>query len=271
MVTYGSPNRGEMVASVIDMWLDTYRAAGKAPGTIRNRRSYMTNFAKHISPLDATGDDLMIYLASRQDLKPESRKSLVIALRSFYRWAYKRGMTTEDLSVDLPSIHVPMGVPKPITDMALARARALADPETLLMLDLGALAGLRRSEIAAVNAMDVTDQVLIVSGKGGRIRSIPIHPRLKARLAALVGWAFPSPIRPGSHVSSDYVAARLEAVLPEPFTAHSLRHYFASKAYAGSHDIRAVQQLLGHASVETTQRYIAIGYEAMNAAVLAVA
>lgn len=270
MVTYATPGGDQMSASVIDMWLDTYRAAGKAAGTIRNRRSYMMNLAKHLSPLTATGDDLLMYLASRADLAPESRKSLVIAMRSFYRWAFRRGLTGEDLSLDLPSIHVPIGVPNPITDAALGRARAAADPRTLLMLDLGALAGLRRSEIAGVHANDVTDLGLIVCGKGGRTRLVPIHARLKGRLSRLDGWAFPSPIRVG-HASPDYVAAHLEAVLPEPFTAHSLRHYFASKAYAATHDIRAVQQLLGHASVETTQRYIAIGMDDMDRAVQAVA
>ncbi len=270
MDTFATPTGDEMSASVIDMWLDTYRAAGKATGTVRNRRSYMMNLAKAMDPLTATGDDLLMYLASKAGLKPESRKSLVVAMRSFYRWAFARGLVDEDLSLDLPSIHVPLGVPKPITDAALARARAAADPQALLMLDLGALAGLRRSEIAGVHANDVTDLGLVVCGKGGRTRLVPTHARLKGRLSHLDGWAFPSPVRAG-HVSPDYIADRLEAILPEPFTAHSLRHYFASKAYAATHDIRAVQMLLGHASVETTQRYIAVGQDAMDRAVQAVA
>lgn len=256
---------------VIESWLDTYRAAGKADSTIRTRRSYLTTMARTLNPLTATDDELTAYLASRRGLSPEARKSMVVALRSFLRWAQRRGLIEGDLASGLPSIHVPVGVPKPVPFAVLARARAIASPETLLMLDLGALAGLRRAEIAAVHSDDVDGLSLTVCGKGGRTRRIPVHPMLAGRLARVHGWAFPSPVRIGEHVGPDYVAGRLEVALPPPWTAHSLRHYFATKAYQGSHDIRAVQQLLGHSSLATTQRYVLVDDEAMRVAVLAVA
>jgi integrase len=256
---------------VIEAWLDTYRAAGKAESTIRTRRSYLATMARTVDPLTATDYELTAYLASRRELSPEGRKSMVVALRSFLRWAKRRGLIDVDLASELPSIHVPVGVPKPVPVSILVRARVIASPETLLILDLGALAGLRRAEIAAVHGDDVTDLGLIVKGKGGRVRLIPLHPRLRTRLRALTGWAFPSPIRAGEHVSPDYVSSRVEAVLASPHTTHSLRHYFATAAYASSHDIRAVQQLLGHASVETTMRYVAVDNDSLTSAVLGVA
>lgn len=254
----------------INEWLDTYKAAGKAPSTIRNRGSYVRTMAKEINPLTVTPQQLLHYLASR-DLSPEGRKSMIVALRSFYRWAHRRGLTAIDLSQELPSVTVPMGTPKPIPAAMLARARAIADDETLLMLDLGALAGLRLHEIAAVHSNDVSDFGLRIKGKGGRVRTVPIHPRLKERLNAVQGWAFPSSRRTGAHSSPDYVASRIEAVIEPPYTTHSLRHYFATSVYQGTHDLRSVQTLLGHASIETTQRYVLVDQDALNAAVLSVA
>lgn len=257
--------------SVIDQWLATFAAAGKSPGTIMNRGSYVRTMAKNVDPLSVTPGQLIDYLASRSELSPEARKSMIVSLRSFYRWAFRRGLIAIDLAQELPSVTVPMGSPKPIPVSVLARARAIADEETLLMLDLGALAGLRLHEIAKVHSDDVSDFGLRVKGKGGRMRTVPIHPRLHERLAALSGWAFPSWRKPGLAVSPDYVASRIEAVIESPYTTHSLRHYFATSAFRGTHDIRSVQQLLGHASIETTQRYVFVDEDALAAAVLSVA
>lgn len=260
-----------MQGDAIERWLDAeYRASGASEGTVKVRRAYLMHAAEHADLLAASPDGLAAYLASRSHLSPEARKSMVVTLRSFLRWAYRRGLAPCDLSASLPAVRVPSGVPKPITARDLAVARDRADAEALLMIDLASLAGLRRAEIARVHAGDVNDLGLLVEGKGGRTRLVPIHPLLADRLAQLRAWAFPSPRREGP-VGPDYVADRLERVLPEPWTAHSLRHYFATRAYEGTSDLRAVQTLLGHASVLTTQRYVAIGHAAMERAVRAVA
>jgi integrase/recombinase XerC len=114
-------------------------------------------------------------------------------------------------------------------------------------------------------------RVLRVTGKGGKTRRVPIHPALEPRLGRVRGWAFPSPVRPGRAVTPDYVSNRLGVVLPAPWGPHSLRHRFATQAYRNTHDIRAVQQLLGHARPETTARYTLCDDDALMAAVLSVA
>lgn len=252
-------------------WLNTFRAAGKAPGTIRNRQSYIGTMAKELDPLAINADELNDYLASRDDLAPESRKSMIIAMRSFYRFAHRRGLIAEDLALELPSVHVPPPVSTPVPHHELMRARLLADPITEFALDLGSRAGLRASEITRVHQRDIGRESFLVLGKGGRIREVPIHPMLSDRMRAIKGWAFPSPVRSGLHVGYDFIANRIEAVLPEPYTTHSLRHYFANEAYDATGDIRAVQELLGHASVETTQRYLRSRLDKLHAAVRAVA
>lgn len=255
------------IGTIIDAWLDTYRAAGRSPGTIRARGSYVRTAARSIDLLTVDADGLLAYCAGRH-LSPEGRKSMIVALRSFYRWAYRRGLIAVDLAAELPAVTVPRTEVEPVPIAVLTRARAIADAPTLLALDLGALMGLRRSEIAAVHRDDVSDFGLRVLGKGSRLRVVPIHPRLRARLDALDGWAFPG--RFGGHCSGDHIGDLVARVMPG-YSCHALRHYFATTVYRKTHDLRSLQKLLGHASIETTQRYVFTDQEAMDAAVRAVA
>jgi integrase len=139
------------------------------------------------------------------------------------------------------------------------------------MLLLGGCAGLRLGEIAAFHSDSITATGLVITGKGGRTRRIPMHPVLTEELAGLNGYAFPSPYSAHDHLSRAAVSDALAVVLPRPFTPHSLRHRFATAAYRGTHDIRAVQLLLGHSSVSTTQRYTLIEEDALTAAVESIA
>lgn len=255
----------------VDAWLQWMLAGGASSGTVRLRRSHLTRLAMAVSLLDATEDDLVEFMAAQTQLRAESRKSFLASLRSFYRWALTRGLVDVDPTTGVRPVKAPQGVPHPIPERELRQALLAADHEQTLMLRLGAYAGLRRAEIAAVHAHDVQGNALIVLGKGDKVRRVPIHPVLREALDGLTGWAFPSTARPGKHVTADYVADRLSRCLPSPWTAHSLRHRFATAAYNATKDLRAVQQLLGHARPETTARYTLVGDDAMTAAVMAVA
>lgn len=130
------------------------------------------------------------------------------------------------------------------------------------MLVLAAEAGCRRAEIAAARREDleigVKGACLRIVGKGSHARMVPISDSL-ARLIAdrPAGWLFPSTVA-GQHLAPAYVGQLMSALLPGDWTAHTLRHRFATAAYAVDHDLRAVQELLGHASVATTQVYTAV-------------
>ena len=136
------------------------------------------------------------------------------------------------------------------------------------MILLAAYAGLRRAEVAAVHSRDIEGTSLRVVGKGGRVRVIPLHPALEEALNGLDGYVFPGRLQ--GHVSADNVGKTLSRLLGPGWTAHTLRHRFASRAYAAERDIRAVQELLGHSKLETTQLYTAIPDGALRTAVLAV-
>lgn len=141
------------------------------------------------------------------------------------------------------------------------------------MIALGATAGLRRAEITRVRGDDVHPAiggpVLEVRGKGDKVRAVPITDELAAMIATEApdgGWCFPSPERNGP-LTPAHVGKLIARTLPGAWTTHTLRHRFASAAYAADRDIRAVQELLGHASVSTTQIYTAIPAEAARRAV----
>ena len=256
---------------LITQWLDWLTASGLAPSTRNLRRVHLEKFARRVELEQAAETDVIAALAAMAHQRPESRRSFLASLRNFYRWAAARDLVPADPTAKLPPIRVPQGLPRPIPESALRAAFATADRETRLALALGAYAGLRISEIAAVHARDVTPFGLIVTGKGGKQRRIPIHPALAPYLADLTGWAFPNPRSSTGHMGTWYVRARFERVLPPPYTPHSLRHRFATAAYRGTHDLRAVQTLLGHTKPETTARYTLMNDDALIAAVAAIA
>lgn len=261
----------------LDQYVQYLHAAGRAPTTIRLRRQHLARaFAwLGVAPFDATEDGLTAYLAAN-DWKPESRKSVRASLRGFYEWAVKTGRIVTDPTENLPQVSVPQGVPHPTPDDVLDEALGQASHAQILMLQLAAFAGLRRAEIAGLHSSDIEGDTLRVTGKGGKTRNVPMHPRLAASLRGWLdgrsGFVFPG--NDHGHLSPDWVGRQMSKLLggeDSGWTAHSLRHRFATKAYAGERDLLTVQQLLGHSSVATTQRYTQTPDDARVRAVLSVA
>lgn len=140
------------------------------------------------------------------------------------------------------------------------------------MLLLASYGGLRRCEIAGLHTRDVADGMMRVTGKGGRVRVVPIHRRLRGDLEAWIteagdGYLFPG--QTDGHLAPQTVGTLLSQLLGPGWTAHTLRHRFATRSYDGSGDLLAVQQLLGHAKPETTMRYVRLNTDRLRAAVQA--
>jgi integrase len=254
----------------VEAFVQYLHAAGRAGTTIRLRRFHLERAFTWIAvpPLEVTEDDLLRYLAANT-WKPETRKSVRASLCGFYGWAVKTRRLSVDPSRNLPSVTVPQGEPHPTPDRNAHAALAADDSDLRLMVMLAAYAGLRRAEIATLHSRNIVGDVLRVTGKGGKERDIPAHPDLLAALAGREGYIFPGKI--DGHLSPDWVGKRLKRALGEGWTAHSLRHRFATRAYAGERDLLTVQQLLGHSSVATTQRYTQVPDDAKRRAVLSVA
>lgn len=257
-------------SSALSQYVAAERAAGRSAGTIRLHQHYLRHLAEQVrAPYGVTIAQLDRFLGNPR-WAPETRKSARGSVASFYRWAARMGYVSEDLADRLPHVHVPEGRPRPAPETVLVRALAGADRRTRLMLLLAAHAGLRCSEISRVHSSDLVGRTLYVTGKGGKTRTVPVlRAELLAAIADADGWLFPG--RTGGHLAASTVIAILSDALPDGWTGHTLRHRFATKAYAGTSDLLAVGQLLGHSRPETTKRYVLVPDDHLAAAVAAAA
>lgn len=255
----------------IDRYADWLSAGGASPGTLKLRRSYLSRLSTHcgtLSPWLADVDMLTAFLSVR-GWSAETRKSARTTVRTFYEFAAKTGRVDHDPSLQLPRIYVPPASPRPAPADVIERAWARADDRGRLLIMCALLAGLRRAEIAGLHTRNVEGEVLRVKGKRARWRSIPLHPTLREALHRLPqGYVFPGKIN--GHLSPDRVGRILADLLGNGWSAHTLRHAFASVAHDASHDLLAVSAMLGHSRVSTTQVYTAVRPRSMVEAVLAV-
>jgi integrase/recombinase XerC len=234
--------------------------------------------AAMLAALDAA--DLRAYLARRRDvggLTNASAARELSAVRAFLDFANGSPAAT-------PRIRAPRvkkGVPRPI---APAEAKALAhdaadaqDKPWLARRDLAVLlllygAGLRVGEAMALDARLLPlGETIMVTGKGSKQRVVPLLPVVREAIAEYVQEC-PYPLTPGTPlfrgargggldagiVRRAVRAARVRLGLPERTTPHALRHSFATHLLAGGADLRQLQELLGHASLSSTQIYTAV-------------
>ncbi|MDB1418885.1 tyrosine-type recombinase/integrase [Bifidobacterium adolescentis] len=246
----------------INGWTDTLRAAGLSAQTIKSRRYKMVHLATLLMPSgpeDVTTEQIVQAFA-RQQWKPETRKAYRNTISSFFRWLHKSGRRSDDPSLDVPRVKKPHAHPRPCPDRYIAAAMKMATTSERLMIRLGAECGLRRGEIARVHSDDVVadsaGRSLIVRGKGDKQRIVPLPDDLATIVMDACGYLFPG--RFGGHVEESYIGDHISRLLPDGYAAHSLRHRFATTAYAATHDLFVVAELLGHESVETTEHYVAM-------------
>lgn len=246
----------------INGWTDTLKAAGLSAQTIKSRRYKMVHLATLLmpsGPKDVTTEQIVQAFA-RQQWKPETRKAYRNTISSFFRWLHKSGRRSDDPSLDVPRVKKPHAHPRPCPDKYITAAMEKATAVEKLMIRLGAECGLRRGEIARVHSDDVVadsaGRSLIVRGKGDKQRIVPLPDDLAGIIMDARGYLFPG--RFGGHVEESYIGDHISRLLPAGYAAHTLRHRFATTAYAATHDLFVVAELLGHESVETTEHYVAM-------------
>lgn len=272
-------------ASLLGDYLDHAAAAGYPRTTAATRAAHIRRIARAVgvSPADVAGDTLVAFFARQPQWARETRRGYRNSCVSFFGWAHAEGRIPVNPAPALPSVKPKPPAPRPAPDRVYRESLMAASPREMVMLRLAAEAGLRRAEIAQVHTDDLNEgfdgYVLIVRGKGDKPRTIPITDELAELVAAgaaghtpgapAAGWLFPGD--DAGHLSPRWVGKLCGAAMPAGWTLHKLRHRFATRAYRGTRNLRAVQTLLGHASVATTEIYTAVDDAEVRAAAIAAA
>jgi integrase/recombinase XerC len=224
--------------------------------------------------------DLRAYLAHRRNegLSDRSVMRALAAIRAFFGWMERRcGVANPRLRlVRGPRLRATL--PRPVSEAGAAAmiaeaAEAVGEPwvaaRDAAVIVLLYAAGLRISEALSLTGADrPLPETLRIVGKGGKERIVPVLPAARdavERYAALCPFALTreDPLfraARGGALSARAVQARVAALraalgLPDSTTPHALRHAFATHLLANGGDLRAIQELLGHESLSTTQRY----------------
>lgn len=254
-------------------WARDLRAARRSPGTVKLRLYHLRCFADAApTPYAVTHDHLAEYL-DQPSWAPEYLKSVRSSLRAFYQWATHLERIDRDPSRMLLPVTVQRGMPRPTAPTALQAALGRADDRVRRMLVLGSRVGLRAGEVATVRRSDVVEllvgEALRVTGKGGKTRIVPIAPEVAHMIRTegdtTIDWLFPG--RVDGHLASGTVT-RLVSEALRGGGHHPLRHRYATNVLKGSNNLRAVQMLLGHASIATTQIYTAVDDDELARAAL---
>ena len=244
-----------------------------------------------VGPLAAGAATIRAFMASLDErgLKASSAARRLSAVRQFHRFLYAEGYAEADptaavegpkrgralpkvLSVD----HVDrlLGVAKEAAENADASpAERLRGARMHCLLELLYASGLRVSELVALpkSAALAKDRVLIIRGKGGRERLVPLTEAARSAARAYLAllqqqgrtagpWLFPADSEAG-HLTRQAFARDLKAAAAaaglrsDKISPHVLRHAFASHLLQNGADLRIVQELLGHADISTTQIY----------------
>lgn len=251
-----------------------YLAAIGQPATTIELRDWQVRFMARtvkLPPTQVDGQTLVDLYAAHRHWKAETRRSFRAGINGFFRWTVRFGHLPTNPVDDLPTMRGSQARPKPCPEDVYKAALLRGDERETLMLRLAGDAGLRRGEIAQVHRGDLRrtpgGPELLVRGKGAKQRVIPVTEDIAERIERSEGFCFPS-LR-GDHLTARAVGVMLSDLLGGRWTAHTLRHRFATNVYRASKDLRALQELLGHSSLAMTQRYVDTSQDEMRAAMLA--
>lgn len=287
-----------MTSSRVDEFLNYLEVArGVSKHTLRAYRLDLTAFAEYLAPQQigleqATHLHLRGFLGVQAvTLAATSRARRLAGLKAFYKFLVRRKVLEVSPARRVKTPKLPQRLPRAVpVDEAFALMEA-PDAERLLglrdraMLELLYGGGLRVSELCGLSlaSLELRAGYVRVLGKGNKERLCPLN---ELALAALHQWlarrgellAKPRRGQDATAVFLNFRGGRLttrsverhldtyvrQLALHRKLSPHALRHSFATHLLAGGADIRSIQELLGHASLSTTQRYTAVSFEQLQ-------
>lgn len=252
---------------ILDQYATYLRHKGRSPLTIEQRLGDITRFStKNHSFLEASGADLNEYLLSNAKWSREYRRKIRASLTVFYSWLTHIGYREDNPTSELMEVRSDRSSRKPAPERVVIQAFERGRLIERTIIALASTIGLRRSEIAALHSQSRKGNLLTVHGKGDKLRVIPLNDltlgllrEIESRHDDLPGYYFPG--RNGGHLHPSTVYKLAKALIGPDWCLHSLRHRAATIALRGCKNIRAVQSLLGHASLSSTEIYTEVSLD----------
>ena len=302
--------QGASDEALVELFLDMLAAErGAGSNTLAAYRNDLADLTAHLRAAGRTiaaadTDDLRAFLAglAERGFKTSSLARRLSAVRQLYRFLYAEGKRGDDPAAVLEGPKRGRSIPKVLSiaevDRLLAQARqAMEDAQQppaqrlraarlLCLLEVVYATGLRVSELVALPATAARrdQRMLVVRGKGGKERLVPLNQAAKRAMAEYLElragnerdapskWLYPS-FGVEGHLTRQHFARELKTlgsacgIAPGRLSPHVLRHAFASHLLHNGADLRVVQTLLGHADISTTQIYTHVLEERLKALV----
>lgn len=291
----------------IDVFLEMMAAErGASRNTLEAYRRDLVAFDAHLarqggSAEEATREQIRRYLATMSvTAAASSQARRLSALRQYFAFLYAEGLRRDDPTAAMESPRRTQSLPKILSQADMEKLLRTAGEQAeesdegvrlLCIVEILYASGLRVSELATLplSAASGRNALLIVKGKGGKERMVPLNPAargaireyLKVRaeflspdIRSAERYLFPSRGREG-HLTRRRCHQLLKSLAlkagidPEKLSPHVLRHAFATHLVEGGADLRSVQTLLGHADIATTQIYTHVASERLKATVAA--
>jgi integrase len=271
-----SPVHAGTVSAAAGRWLESYIGTQRSEKghklAAQRIRAYIDPFFGHMLVERVTGEDVRsfrLWLESRTSLSVGSVWHVLSDVRCLFYWCADSGLIERSPFPRRVMPRLQERPPDRLTDEDAAKVAAVADPYGFVCrLALGT--GLRWGELCRAQAAEVKrvrvsgsteDQwfLEVSNTKSKRVRRVPMPPDLIEEVRGHVGKLVP--FAAGSHGSFAEKVRRLSGV--EGFHVHQMRHTFACQWAERGGNLAALQQALGHASIETTQRYARLSDEAV--------
>lgn len=252
-----------MTDQLVDEYLAFLEAEHVPANTIKARRRTLRSVG---NPGAADREQIEAWWASRRDLAPATRSNDLANLRTFYRWCvrWEHRAPGDDPTLRIDAPQVPNGVPRPMSRADLHTLLGELPDDLRRAVCLGAYAGLRVSETAALDWADVDVEAkrARILGKGQKTRLVALSTLLIDQLLPDTGGnvvAAGGP--PNSAAQLQRRVNRAIAAASVDATFHQLRHRYGTLAYQATGDLLAVGRQMGHASPVTTAVYAAASDE----------
>lgn len=278
-------------AFVDALWLEDGLAANSLAAYRRDLRTLSAWLAGRGGTLLAANEvDLSAFFAAQHaSTRASTANRRLASFRRFYRWALREGRIAADPTLRLANAKRPARFPRAISEAQVEALLAAPDTETPLglrdraMLELLYATGLRVSELVALRLIELSlaDGLVRVLGKGGKERIVPLGEEARCWVERYLTRARDALLRGGA-ADAVFVTRHAQpmtrqmfwrlikryaarADIRAPLSPHGLRHAFATHLLNHGADLRAVQMMLGHADISTTQIYTHVARERLKA------